>query len=130
MNTAGTKQFIVYVKDSSGTVVQTNAVTVVTKEESNELSATLKVNNTTSELNLTVGDTVALKTTATGGSGNYTYKITIRNSAGNEYTLQEYSNSSMYMGEMTSTGTKEFVVYVKDSDGAVVKSNSVKVVVN
>ena len=130
MTSVGTKQFIVYVKDSAGTVVQTNAVTVVTSEESNELSATLKVNNTTSQLNLEVGDVVVLKATATGGSESYTYKYVIRNSAGTEYTLQNYSSSTMYTGEMTSAGTKEFKVYVKDSDGTVVATNTVKVVVS
>ena len=130
MTSVGTKQFIVYVKDSEGTVVQTNAVTVVTKEESDALSATLKVNNSTSDLDLVVGDTVALKATASGGSGSYTYKFVIKNSAGTEYTLQNYSSSAIYSGEMTSAGTKTFIVYVKDSNGTVVSSNSVKVVVS
>ena len=129
MNSAGTKQFIVYVKDSAGTVVATNAVTVVTTKDSS-LSATLKVNNTTSQLNLVIGDTVALKATATGGSENYTYKFVIRNtSTGAEYTLRNYSSNAIYTGEMTSIGTKEFVVYVKDSSGKVVSTNSVRVVV-
>ena len=131
MTSVGTKQFIVYVKDSNGTVVQTNAVTVVTSEESNELSATLKVNNTTSQLNLAVGDVVVLKPTATGGSGSYTYKYVVKNVAtGSEYTLKSYSSSTTYTGEMTGTGTKDFIVYVKDSNGTIVASNSVRVVVS
>ena len=130
MTSVGTKQFIVYVKDSNGTVVQTNAVTVVTSEESNELSATLKVNNTTSQLDLAVGDVVVLKPIVTGGSGSYTYKYVVKNVAtGSEYTLKSYSSSTTYTGEMTGTGTKDFIVYVKDSNGTVVATNSVRVVV-
>ena len=129
MNSVGTKQFIVYVKDSNGTVVQTNAVTVITTAVEEELSASLKVNGSTQTVNLSVGDEVTVVPTATGGSGSYTYKYVIKNVAtGQTVTLKNYSSTTSYTGTMNSVGTKQFIVYVKDSNGNIVQTNAVNVV--
>ena len=45
-------------------------------------------------------------------------------------TLKNYSSATSYTGAMTSNGTKNFTVYVKDSKGTVVATNTVTVVVS
>lgn len=90
----------------------------------------LKANGSTSGLNTTVGSKVTLNTLASGGSGNYTYKYVMENvTAGMTLTLKDYSTATSYVGPMTSKGTKKFTVYVKDSRGTEVKTNTVTVVV-
>lgn len=129
LTSVGTKKFTVYIKDSKGTVVETNTVTVVTGTGL-ELTAGLKVNGSTSAVNLTVGSKVTLVPVATGESGSYTYKYVMENvTAGKTMTLKDYSSAANYVGPLTSVGTKKFTVYVKDSTGKVVETNTVTVVV-
>lgn len=129
MTSAGTKEFVVYVKDSDGTVVETNKVTVVVTA-STALTGSLSVNGNTSKLNLAIGSKVTLVPTAKGGSGSYTYKYVINNvTDGKTVTLKDFGRAASYTGTMTSAGTKEFIVYVKDSEGTVVETNKVTVIV-
>ena len=129
LTSEGRKKFTVYVKDSTGTVVETNSVTVVVTDGS-ELAGMLKVNGTSETINAEIGSSVSLVSSATGGSGNYTYKYVIENVAtGVAVTLKGYSSSTSYTGTLTSSGTKKFTVYVKDSKGIVVATNSVTVIV-
>ncbi len=130
LTTTGTKIFTVNVKDSEGTIVATNTVTVVVSSDT-ALSATLKVNGQSGTINLTKGGSVKLVPTATGGSGSYTYQYLMKTSVtGSNIVLKNYSSATSYTGPLTSTGTKIFTVNVKDSTGTVVARNSVTVVVS
>ncbi len=129
LTTVGTKIFTVNVKDSAGTVVATNSVTVVVTAAA-ELSTSLKVNGSSSQVNLQVGDSVILTPEANGGTGSYTYKYEMTNATtGVTYTLKNYSSATSYTGPITSKGTKVFKVYVKDTKGTVVETNTITVVV-
>ena len=130
LTSVGTKIFTVNVKDSTGTIVATNSVTVVVSG-TQELSACLKVNGQTGTINLTKGDSVKLVPTAKGGSGSYTYQYLMKTSAsGSNMTLKNYSSATSYTGPLMSVGTKIFTVNVKDSTGTIVATNSVTVVVS
>ena len=129
LTTVGTKIFTVNVNDSSGTFVATNSVTVVVTAAA-ELSTSLKVNGSSSQVNLQVGDSVILTPEANGGTGSYTYKYEMTNATtGVTYTLKNYSSATSYTGPITSKGTKVFKVYVKDTKGTVVETNTITVVV-
>ena len=68
--------------------------------------------------------------TATGGTGSYTYSYLMKNvSTGATLTLKNYSSSTSYSGQLTTAGTKQFTVDIKDSTGKVVASNVVKVTI-
>lgn len=122
------KTYILKVKDSTGKVVKANEVPVVVKPV---LQAVLRVNGTKDTVNLQIGSTVTLKPGVAGGYPGYTYQYSMKNlSTGKTVVLKGYSSDASYVGTMTSEGAKEFYVSVKDSNGKVVKSNSVKVVVN
>ena len=128
LTSVGTKKLIVYVKDSDGRVVATNTVTIVVVEKP---IVSLTVNGSTETINAKVGYLVTLAATATGGGGSYTYKYVVVNETTKAtVTLKDYSSAKTYSGPITSTGTKKFIVYVKDSNGTVVASNAVKVVVS
>ncbi len=130
ISSLGVKVFAVNIKDAEGTIVATNSVTVVVSNQ--ELMGSLKVNNSNTTLTLTKGQTVNLVAAASGGtgSGKYTYKFVIKNvKTGQSIALTNFKSSSSYSGPLTSTGTKIFTVYVKDSYGVVVASNEVTVVV-
>lgn len=125
LTTTGTKEFVVYVKDSNGTVSTSNIVKVEVENES-PLTAGLKINGGTSDVCMTVGNSVTLKATAIGGNGNYKYKYVMKNvTTGVNYTLKNYSDSTEYTGKLTTTGAKEFIVYVMDSSGTEVASNRI-----
>ncbi len=84
------------------------------------LSATLTMSVSSS----TVGGTVKLTAGATGGSGSYTYQfVMLGANGGSSVILKSYSTSKEYTGAFTSTGTKMFAVYVKDSTGSVAVSD-------
>ena len=129
LTSTGTKVFTVNVKDSTGTVVATNSVTVVVSA-SPTLSASLKVNGATGTISLSKGGSVTLVPAVSGGSGTYTYQYLMKTSAaGSNMVLKNYSSATSYPGPLVSTGTKIFTVNVKDSSGKIVATNSVTVVV-
>ena len=128
LNYTGAKAFSVTVKDSNGTTVATNRISVTVNEAITELSASLNVNGSTAALTKSVGDNITLNTVASGGSGSYTYKYVLYNVDANTWvTLKDYSSSSSYTLKLSSTGNKQFVVSVKDSNGTVVTTNRISV---
>ena len=129
ISSTGNKEFVVSVKDGKGTIVATNRAKVIVT--GGALSATLKVNNSTSAITATVGSTIMLEPSAIGGNGNYTYKYVVHNLDTNVwYTLKDYSKSATYSTKISSAGNKEFVVSVKDGTGATVATNRIKVSAN
>lgn len=127
ITSAGEKEFIVYVKDSAGNEAISNSVKLTAVKKA-ALQVSLKVNGSATETSATVSDSVLLQPTASGGSGSYTYKYVVKNlTNGMKVTLQKYTTDSSFPVALTSAGEKEFMVYVKDSAGNEVVSNSVKV---
>lgn len=129
LKVVGTKIFTVNVKDSTGAVVKSNSVTVNVARYA-ELKAELLGNGVNGVIYAKKGQSIFLKTTAEGGSGNYQYRYEMRNPIkGTTYVLKDYSSATSYTAPLVCTGPKEFTVKVKDSRGVVVSSNSVNVVV-
>ena len=125
LSSVGYKKYVVVVKDSSGTTVDTNKITVTAKAVA-ALSGTLKVNSSTANQTVTVGTSVTLKATAAGGTGSYTYTYKAYN--GSKWvTLKNASTSATYTDTLSSVGYKRYVVVVKDSSGTTVDTNKITV---
>ena len=128
LNYAGTKQFAVTVKDSNGETVATNRITVKVTNPATALKGTLTVGGSAASLTKTVGSTVKLDATASGGSGSYTYKFAVLNVDSGKWTaLQNFSSNASYTFALNYTGTKQFAVTVKDSNGETVATNRITV---
>lgn len=124
----GDREFYIEVKDSSGKVVRSAAITVAVRAK--EKTAELKVTGTSSASNITVGSKVTIAGTASGGSGTYTYSILVRNKATNEwYRFSGFNSSNSLTWTATGSGDREFYVEAKDSTGKVVRSQAVNVVI-
>ena len=127
LTSVGTKIFSVSVKDKAGNIVVSDDVTVNVVKG---IKVVLKVNDSTSDINLAVGGSVTLVPVVTGGEGKYTYQYLMTNAnTGSSIILKNFSTQTSYTGPLTSAGTKIFTVNVKDSSGNVVSSNSVVVTV-
>lgn len=127
LTSVGTKIFSVSVKDKAGNIVVSDDVTVNVVKG---IKVVLKVNDSTSDINLAVGGSVTLVPVVTGGEGKYTYQYLMTNAnTGSSIILKNFSTQTSYTGPLISAGTKIFTVNVKDSSGNVVSSNSVVVTV-
>ena len=127
MNSTGKRIFAVRVKDSAGNIVETNQVTVQVHEN---ITANLTINNSTESCTMNKGETVTLKIAATGGIGTYTYKVALLNvETGKWSVLNDFSTSKTYSYPLNYTGTREFAVTVKDSEGNTVETNRIAVTV-
>ncbi|MBQ3583515.1 MAG: hypothetical protein IJA27_02245, partial [Lachnospiraceae bacterium] len=128
LSSVGYKRYVVVVKDSAGTTVDTNKITVTVKAAA-ALAGTLKVNGSTSNRTLETGDTVTVAVTATGGSGSYTYTYKAYN--GSKWiTLQSETTSNTFSYVATSAGSMRYVVVVKDSAGTTVDTNKITITFN
>ena len=126
ISSEGNKEFVVSIKDESGTVMTTNKIKVYATNT--VLIGTLKINNSTNAQTVTVGDSLTLNASATGGSGGYTYKYVVHNLDTNTwYTLKDYSNNMTYITKISNEGNKEFVVSIKDKSGNIVTTNKIKI---
>ncbi|MBQ3074058.1 MAG: starch-binding protein [Ruminococcus sp.] len=66
----------------------------------------------------TVGSTVTIKASATGGKAPYTYQFSV-----NGQVVKAYSSTASYALSLTSAGTYTVEVAVKDANGTVAKKN-------
>ncbi|MBQ3584798.1 MAG: starch-binding protein [Lachnospiraceae bacterium] len=128
LSSVGYKRYVVVVKDSTGTTVDTNKITVTAKESA-ALAGTLKINGSTSNRTVEVGTSLTLNVTATGGSGSYTYTYKVYN--GSKWiTLKSATEATSYTTVVTSAGSMRYVVVVKDSSGTTVDTNKITITFN
>lgn len=119
---AGTREFYIDVKDSTGKVVRSKAITFVT-----EKPKVLSITATTTSSFATVGDKVTISGTATNGETPYTYSFVVKNEATGKWYRYKFSESSSLEWEATSAGKRLFYVEVKDNKGNVIRSKAVVV---
>ena len=122
---AGNREFFVEVKDSTGKVVRSSAVNIVTTEAEKPLAITTKSSAST----ITKGSKVTITGTASGGKGAYTYSYLVHNKDTNAWSrlTSSFTTSNTYTWTAGSAGTREFFAEVKDSTGKVVRSSAVNV---
>jgi len=119
---AGSYEFFIEVKDSTGAIVRSSAITV---EVTEPLSITGKISTSTAAIN----SKVVVNGIASGGSGNYTYSYLLHNKDTNQWSrlTPSFVSGSSYTWTAGSTGNREFFIEVKDSTGIVVRSSALNV---
>ena len=122
-SSVGLREFYVEVKDSTGKVVRSKAVTVnVTSGLLVEGKASSNITNT--------GAKVIIAGTASGGKGTYTYSFLVRNVATNQwYRFSDFKATNSIVWTATCAGNRELFVEAKDGTGEVVRSQAVLVTV-
>lgn len=118
---AGNRKFYVEVKDSTGKVVRSSALSVVTKASEKPLAITA----TNSNSKPVSGTNVTITGKATGGTGSYTYSFLLYNAETKEwyrFGSGKFSSSNTHTWKTSGTGVRKFYVEVKDSSGKVVRS--------
>ncbi len=105
----------VNVRDDNGTIA--------TKDFSLEVNMTALENlSSLSAENITLGDTVNINAAAKGGTGEYKYQIVYKkNSAEKWSTIQAYNVNSAVTFKLSSAGTYDVCVKVKDTSNTEVK---------
>lgn len=126
VTSVGNREYYVAVQDSVGTLVKTSKIQVVTS--GGALAASLKLNDTTAQINNSVGNSVNIVATATGGSGNYTYKYIVHNVTTGSWSQIGTNSTGILKHTITSAGEREYYVAVQDDLGIQVKTNVIKVV--
>ena len=114
---AGTYTLLIKVKDSAGTIISKTFPLTVTSSV-----ATLNNTSAVSAASITLGNTVTLKGSATGGTGTYQYTYWYKKSTASAYSkLKDYSTTSSYTFKPIAAGTYDILIKVKDSSGTIVK---------
>ena len=127
-NGSGNREFFAEVKDAAGTVVRSEVMKVTVGDGSS--TGALQIQASADKNQVTTGTAVTISASAEGGSGNYTYSFLVHNLANDSwYRFGDFVEASSYTWTAGSSGTREFFVEVKDSNGTVVRSSAVIIVV-
>ncbi len=118
----GTREFYVDVTDSTGKTVRCKALTVTTIK-----ADPITAIGSSTKSSVSVGDTLKIIGTATGGTTPYSYSIVVYNQATKAWHRFEYSSSNVFTWKASSKGTRIFYVDVKDAKGNVERSNAITV---
>lgn len=111
-----TYEFLVKVKDSSGSVVKKTFTLTVTDDS---LTNTSKLSATS----ITYGDTVRITGSATGGTSPYTYGVYYKKTSKDTWTTaQSYSSNRAIVIKPAVATSYDICVKVKDSTGKIAKS--------
>ena len=121
----GNREFFAEVKDSTGKVVRSKAVTITAKKAAPAL--TIFAGASTYQTNM--GNNVTIFGNASGGTGNYTYSYLVHNKDTNQWSrlTPSFIKNSTYTWKAGSAGNRDFFVEVKDSSGKVVRSSAVNI---
>ncbi len=122
-SSSGTRKFFVEVKDGSGEVVRSEAITVIIKDEPLTIAATV------SKTIIEVGQTIDISSNVTGGKGAYTYSYLIYNPTTKKWhrVNKTFTENNSYTWKAKETGTRKFFVEVKDEAGNIVRSEAVTI---
>ena len=120
-SSTGNRVFYIEVKDGTGKVVRSTAITVKT-ENNFTITASASVASVNS------GDEVILTGNVIGGVPGYTYSVIVHNETTNKWArLADNVTSNTYTWKAGSSGERVFYIDVKDSTGKIVRSNAVEV---
>ena len=113
---AGTYDICIKVKDSNSNVVKSYfTAKITTSVLTNAVAITPKT--------ITKGDSVTVKSSASGGTGSYQYAVFYKKSSQTSWTtVQKFGTNSSVNVTPKSTGTYNICVKAKDSSGTIVKS--------
>lgn len=121
----GTKIFTAVVKDFTGKTVKTQSVKI-TVVDYPPIKSYLTAGGCSTDGHIKVGENIILKPYAQGGARDYQYQYVMKNvDTGKTIILKDYCSESKYTGQITSAGTKVFMVNIKDRLGKSVTTNSV-----
>jgi len=115
----GMKTLYVYVKDSTGKVVQKTLAFYV---KPGSVTTPLSVSSFTTDKGTSAakGSTVTLTAKAAGGNGSYQYAFKVKSANGTWGTIQDTSSKNTATWKASVAGQKTLYAYVKDSTGKVV----------
>ena len=116
----GSRVFYIDVKDSSGKVVRSSAIKVVTDKVK-----PLSITASATASSVSVGDKVTISGIASGGTNSYTYSFVVKNEATGKWYRYDFDDASSLKWKASSAGKRTFYVEVKDSEGNVVRSNAI-----
>ena len=113
---AGTYDVCTKVKDSKGTVAKIYDVITVTSTKALTNSTSI------SSKNITLGNSITFKVTASGGTSPYSYGLYYKKTSDTSWTTaKSYGTASTMTFKPTQTGTYDVCTKVKDSKGTVAK---------
>ena len=121
----GTRIFYIDVKDSTGKIVRSNAIKVVTGKIGN-----LSVVGKSSSSSVDLGGTVTITGTATGENSPFTYSFIVYNHATGGWYRYAFGSPNVLTWTAMSEGTRTFYVEAKDSKGNVIRSEGININVN
>ena len=131
LSKAGRVEIYVTAYDNEGIYLKNSAETnVIVLNVEEELKGTLKIGDSTQRVVISAGDSIKLNIESTGGAGAHTYKYEVKNiDTGKIEIIKDYSTSTSLTIKELPSSNLIYTVYIKDSLGREVASNSVKVYV-
>ncbi len=112
----GNRVFYVDVKDSTGKVVRSKAISISVVDELDEMYTLVEV----IKGDMSVGDSATFKAYTIGGSGVYTYSFIVYNKDTKKWArLADNITSNTYTWKAKTAGNRLFYVDVMDSKGTV-----------